>query len=94
MQAKSQKNFSGKFGKIRGKILRTRKNMPAPTPMVLITLCIAIGLIFDHFLLIAFLFFCFSSVFRVVKIKFHTTVAPHGKIDYLHPWKSPSDAHA
>jgi len=28
------KNFSGKFGKIRAKILRTPKNLPAPTRMV------------------------------------------------------------
>jgi len=26
--------FSGKFGRIRAKILRTRKNLPAPTPVV------------------------------------------------------------
>ena len=30
---KAQKNFSGKFGEIRAKILRTSKNLPAPTPM-------------------------------------------------------------
>jgi len=29
-----RKNFSGKFGAIRAKILRTPKNVPAPTPMV------------------------------------------------------------
>jgi len=30
------KNFSGKFGEIRAKILRTPKHLPAPTPMLLI----------------------------------------------------------
>jgi len=30
---KSHNNFSGKFGKIRAKILRTPKNLLAPTPM-------------------------------------------------------------
>jgi len=31
---KKHKNFSGKFGKIRAKILRTPKNLLAPTPML------------------------------------------------------------
>jgi len=31
---KVAQNFSGKFGEIREKILRTPKNLPAPTPMV------------------------------------------------------------
>ena len=30
---KAHKNFSGKFGEIRTKFLRTSKNVPAPTPM-------------------------------------------------------------
>jgi len=34
LQAKSHKNLSGKFRKIRAKILRTPKNLPAPTLMV------------------------------------------------------------
>jgi len=29
-----QNNFSGKFGEIRAKILRTFKNLLAPTPMI------------------------------------------------------------
>jgi len=30
----SLENFSGKFVEIRAKIVRTRKNLPAPTPML------------------------------------------------------------
>jgi len=30
---KLHKNLSGKFGKLRANILRTLKNLPAPTPM-------------------------------------------------------------
>ena len=34
LQAKSYKNFSGKFGKIWAKILRTPKNLPSSVPMI------------------------------------------------------------
>ena len=34
------KNFSGKFGEIRAKILRTPKDLPAPTPMMKRHLCL------------------------------------------------------
>jgi len=30
--------FSGKFGEIWAKILRTRKNLPAPTPMLVVVI--------------------------------------------------------
>jgi len=35
---KLHNNISGKFGEIRAKILRTPKNLPAPTPMPVDTL--------------------------------------------------------
>jgi len=38
---KTRKNFSCKFGEIWAKILHTPKNLPAPTPVVSMDLCLS-----------------------------------------------------